>query len=477
MNQTKRKRTERSLFLVRPSTEHCPLFTRYSHATIFPNMENHFLKRSLIAFATILSFGIATHTRAAVTVQPDSLIKASGPAVYWFSRDGKRYTFPNTLTYYSWFTDYDFRSVKLLSDIEMRSIPIGGNVVYRPGFKMVKIDQSNDRVYAVSRFGILRWITSEEIAVKLYGPTWNKRVDDVTDAFYNDYTIGGDITNADQFKVGEEYAAVKNPSDNIPAIYALRSGTTSSSTQKFVAHVGDTVNVTANLQTDQPFKGTIKMYNAKNNSLVKTCTDVTLCTLSYTVTSRPTDGKLSTYSIISGSTNNQTLGSMPRIAFTEATVDATKRTNGPGTVGQICYWVKKDTSWITQCELPFDSSYGKTVTGGTTPSQESGTVDTSGSFTSSTSISLTASGRFLTYNGITVTFTSKVNNPGTDRRNVTIKLYDGDTNQVLNTCSFSTFCVTNLASDVKQVRSVYAKAFDHKGNSVSSAKVQGTIGF
>lgn len=444
-------------------------------------MLKNFFKSTLTITAAILSiFVLFNKDTQAATIQPDSLIKASGPAVYWYSRDGKRYTFPNTLTFYSWFTQYDFRNVVLLSDTDIRKIPIGGNVVYRPGFKMVKIDQSNDRVYAVGRFGTLRWITSEDIAKKLYGPDWNKRVDDVTDAFFNDYIIGGDINNADQFKVGEEYAAVKNPSDNIPAIYALRGGADESAlnTQQFNANVDDTVNITANLQTDKPFKGTIKIYDGKTNALLKTCTDVTLCTHTLTISSRPTDGKLSYYAVAAGTVDGKALGSMPRVTFTNVSVASTKRQGGAGTVGQICYWIFKDNKWSTQCELPFDSSSGKIVSGTKpTTTQESTTVDKSGSFTSSTTISLAASSRFLTYNGMTVTFTAKVTDPGTDRRNVTIKLYDGDTNQVLNTCSFSTYCITNLASDTKQVRSVYAKAFDHKGNSATSASVKGTIGF
>lgn len=444
-------------------------------------MLKNILKSSFIIISACLVFGlIGSETKAAITIQPDSMIKASGPAVYWFSRDGKRYTFPNTLTYYSWFTDYDFRTVRVITDTEMRSIPIGGNVVYRPGYKMVKIDQSNNRVYAVGRFGMLRWITSEDVAKKLYGPDWNKRVDDVTDAFYNDYIIGGDIENANQFKVGEEYAAVKNPSDNIPAIYALRGGASESAinTQQFNANVGDTVNITANLQTDKPFKGTIKIYDGKTNALLKTCTDVTLCTHTLTIASRPSDGKLSYYAVAAGSVDGKVLGSMPRITYTNVTVAGTQRPGGAGTVGQICYWIFKDNKWSTQCELPFDSSSGKVVSGTKpTTTQESTEVDKSGSFTSSTAISLAASSRFLTYNGMTVTFTAKITDPGTDRRNVTIKLYDGDTNQVLNTCSFSTYCITNLASDTKQVRSVYAKGFDHKGNSVTSQSVQGTIGF
>jgi hypothetical protein len=108
-------------------------------------------------------------------------------AVYYCARDGKRYAFPNGRIFFSWFKD--FSSVKTVPTSIMFNIALGGNVSYRPGTRMIKIT-TDPKVYAVSRGGILRWITSETIAKKVYGEDWNTLIDDVSDAFFVNYTIG-----------------------------------------------------------------------------------------------------------------------------------------------------------------------------------------------------------------------------------------------------------------------------------------------
>jgi hypothetical protein len=51
-------------------------------------------------------------------------------------------------------------------------------------------------VYVVEAGGVLRWVRSPEIAAALYGTTWNKKVHDISDAFFGSYTIGEDVTSA-----------------------------------------------------------------------------------------------------------------------------------------------------------------------------------------------------------------------------------------------------------------------------------------
>lgn len=120
-----------------------------------------------------------------------SLIKpASSSTVYYCGADGKRYVFPNDRAYFTWYSD--FSGVMALSDENIAQIPLGGNVTYRPGVKMVKI-QSDPSVYAVAKGGVLRWVPSESVARLLYGENWAKQVDDVSDAFFFSYTMGEPI--------------------------------------------------------------------------------------------------------------------------------------------------------------------------------------------------------------------------------------------------------------------------------------------
>jgi len=120
-----------------------------------------------------------------------TLIKsASLPAVYYCGADGKRYVFVNDKAYFSWYPD--FSTVQIVPDSTLANIMIGGNITYRPGTRMVKI-QSDPRTYVVARGGVLRWVETEAAAVRLFGISWNTMIDDVPDSFFVNYILGAPI--------------------------------------------------------------------------------------------------------------------------------------------------------------------------------------------------------------------------------------------------------------------------------------------
>ena len=131
-------------------------------------------------------------------VQPGDLVRGTSlTAVYYYGKDGFRYVFPNDKTYFTWYSN--FNTVKMLSDADLGKIQLGGNVTYKPGVKMLKIN-SDPKTYAVDAGGTLRWVTSEAAAVALYGSNWNKMIDDVPDAFFGNYKQGGaDIASGSDF--------------------------------------------------------------------------------------------------------------------------------------------------------------------------------------------------------------------------------------------------------------------------------------
>ncbi len=126
-------------------------------------------------------------------------------AVYFYGSDGKRHAFPNDKVFFSWYTD--FSSVKEVSPAFLSSLPLGKNVTYRPGIRLVKF-QTVPTVFAVSAKGTLRPIASEDVAARLYGATWNKQVDDIADVFYGNYLMGTRILTESDFSVVETLAAV-----------------------------------------------------------------------------------------------------------------------------------------------------------------------------------------------------------------------------------------------------------------------------
>lgn len=156
-----------------------------------------------------------------IEAQPNSLIKlactAQAPAndpckaVYFYGSDGKRHAFPNEKVFFTWYDNFD--SVVNVSAGFMSSLSLGKNVTYHPGTRMVKF-QSVPTVYAVSKGGVLRAIGSEQVAKDLYGTDWNKKIDDIQDAFYGNYTFGTKIEKASDYDVVAEKSSVTGLDQN-----------------------------------------------------------------------------------------------------------------------------------------------------------------------------------------------------------------------------------------------------------------------
>jgi len=151
---------------------------------------------SFIPSAILLAAATTLGLLHSATVASGGLIKGSLPAVYYVGANNKRYVFPNDKTYFTWYAD--FSGVTKVTDADLASYPIGGNVTYRPGTRLVKI-QSDPKVYAVDAGGTLRWVKTEAAAIALFGGNWNKQIDDLSDSFFVNYIVGADISSAADF--------------------------------------------------------------------------------------------------------------------------------------------------------------------------------------------------------------------------------------------------------------------------------------
>lgn len=132
-------------------------------------------------------------------------------AIYYFGKDGLRYVFPNSKTYFTWYSG--FSGIKVVTMEQLGSIGIGGNVTYRPGVKMIKIE-SDPKVYAISAGGTRRWVATEAVAVASYGSNWNTKIDDVPDAFFSNYPLGDDIESAGDYSASGEMSDNPNISED-----------------------------------------------------------------------------------------------------------------------------------------------------------------------------------------------------------------------------------------------------------------------
>lgn len=168
--------------------------------------------KKLITLLNIVAFVLLALPVSAATplaqIQSGDLIRGTTfNAVYYMGEDGMRYVFPNDKAYFTWYDNFD--TVKWLTDADLAKVQIGGNVTYRPGVRMIKIN-SDPKTYAVGPNGSLEWVTSEAVAIALYGSNWNRMIDDVPDAFFGNYQRGGEINTANDFDPAQKTAQAEN---------------------------------------------------------------------------------------------------------------------------------------------------------------------------------------------------------------------------------------------------------------------------
>ncbi|NUM25614.1 MAG: fibronectin type III domain-containing protein [Candidatus Buchananbacteria bacterium] len=158
---------------------------------------------SLATIAMVLSMTISP-VLAAETADPNlgAVVKiADSDTLYYIAADGKRYVYPNEKIYKSWF--FDFSEVKTISAEDLAKYPLNGNIRYRPGVILIKV-QTDPKVYAVGQGGILRWIKNELLAKKLYGDNWASLIDDLPASFFANYQVGEDIDDDADYDADDE---------------------------------------------------------------------------------------------------------------------------------------------------------------------------------------------------------------------------------------------------------------------------------
>lgn len=147
-------------------------------------MNNRLFLLLPLAFFALLPSVVLAETNGRLVKSDEST------AVYYIGEEGKRHAFPNQRVYESWYED--FSTVETITSSELASFPLGKNVLYRAGSRLIKVPSVSE-VYAVEPFGRLRNIPSEEVAIALYGDEWAKKVDDIDISFFFDYDIIGAV--------------------------------------------------------------------------------------------------------------------------------------------------------------------------------------------------------------------------------------------------------------------------------------------
>ncbi|MBI4138720.1 hypothetical protein HY479_01045 [Candidatus Uhrbacteria bacterium] len=242
---------------------------------------------------SVLAAPMAVHA----AVPSGSLIKGTTSNSVYYVEAGKRYAFPNEQVFKSWYAD--FSAVVTVPDTDLAAFTLSGNVRFRPGTQLIKIT-TDPKVYALSRFGVLRWIMSEQVAKDLYGADWNTKVRDVPDTFFMNYVRGSDIGQAKDYSAPEE-TVIARISDDIrplnfvpPALPTSEPPATSQPTAS-ISVVVSTSQATLNQQVlvfasvvdaVRPISK-IDIYSDKQTVPLATCVQSKNCSFTYTVDQAP----------------------------------------------------------------------------------------------------------------------------------------------------------------------------------------------
>ncbi len=175
----------------------------------------YFVAQLFLCFFVSLFFGFLVYNvQAAATLSVGDLIRGSSPAVYLIKSDNKRYLFPNEKTFKTWYAD--FSAVKTITDLELREIPFGGNMTYKPDVRLLKLP-SQPEVYKVEEGGVMRHLTTPEVASSYYGKNWPALVDDLPEIFFADYKIGEPIEAVAETPAEVPKEPAEEPAEEPPA--------------------------------------------------------------------------------------------------------------------------------------------------------------------------------------------------------------------------------------------------------------------
>lgn len=182
------------------------------------------------ATITAVADGITLSATATVTFTSSvtgglvygDLFKESGStAVYYYANNGKRYVFPTQAVYFSWYPD--FSTIKTVSHSTVTSIPLGGNVLVKPGTYLVQFVSMDTpfrvldpKVYVLTATGQLRWVTSASVAAALYGADWERKIVAVPEVYKTNYggaVPGADVNSASDYSKASVEATVRTISD------------------------------------------------------------------------------------------------------------------------------------------------------------------------------------------------------------------------------------------------------------------------
>ena len=124
----------------------------------------------------------------------------SWSTVYYVGADGTRRPFLDAQTFFTYADNFD--GVIDASDDYLANYAIGAPMLPKAGTVLVKVVSVNN-VYALEADNTLRWITSESIAISLYGSNWADFVIDVPVTAWGHFNFGDDVDSDSDMEVDD----------------------------------------------------------------------------------------------------------------------------------------------------------------------------------------------------------------------------------------------------------------------------------
>jgi hypothetical protein len=252
------------------------------------------MKRLLLAAIAVLTFATVTVPAPSEAATAPSILKWSSAipgwndAYYWYDTDGARYAFTPSASFQSWFPG-EPTGVATATIEELAPIALKGAVPHRPGVRLIQFE-SSPNVYVVDRFGMLRWVTTEQVALELYDENWKSLVDTLSVADYPLYRFGSPITDAAEFDP-HAWDALTSPATNVVNALkhppeTMRGGVNFQTSAEAGADmlVGEPVTFVAEIEGQETTREhlTIRLYDTQDQ-VIATCAMAALCRATITV--------------------------------------------------------------------------------------------------------------------------------------------------------------------------------------------------